>query len=94
MQRRQGDNKRLGYFLHRCYNWPVAKKGRRATEEDRIRAVHLIEERRSPELTAERLWVSRSPVVEWRKKYREGGLASLSTKFAWRGHMISAPLIL
>lgn len=64
------------------HNWHVAKKGRRATEEERIRAVQLMEEGKSPELVAEFLGVSRSSVFEWQKKYREGGLASLSTRFA------------
>jgi transposase len=60
----------------------VAKKGRRATEEERIRAVQLIESGKSPELVAEFLGVSRSSVFDWWKRYREGGLAALSTKFA------------
>lgn len=62
--------------------WGMAKKGRRATEEERLRAVQLMAEGRSPELVAEILGVSRSSVFEWQKKYREGGLAALSTKFA------------
>src|SRR3979409_249450 len=60
----------------------MAKKGRRATEEGRLRAVQLMEEGAAPELVAKFLGVSRSSVFEWQKKYREGGLASLSTKFA------------
>jgi transposase len=60
----------------------VAKKGRRATEEERIRAVQLMEEGKSPELVAEILGVGRSSVFAWQRKYREGGLAALSTKFA------------
>ena len=60
----------------------MAKKGRRATEEERLRAVQLMEEGASPELVAEFLGVGRSSVFEWQRKYREGGLSALSTKFA------------
>lgn len=60
----------------------MAKKGRRATEEERIRAVQLLEAGKSPELVAEILGVSRSSVFDWQRKYRSGGLAALSTKFA------------
>ena len=60
----------------------MAKKGRRATEEERIHAVRLIEGGTPPELVAEVLGVSRSSVFDWWKRYREGGLAALSTKFA------------
>ena len=60
----------------------MAKKARRATEEERLLAVQLMERGKSPELVAEILDVSRSSVFEWQKKYREGGLAALSTKFA------------
>lgn len=64
------------------HNFRVAKKGRRATEEERVRAVQLMENGRSPEVVAEILGVSRSSVFDWQKRYREGGLATLSTKFA------------
>jgi transposase len=60
----------------------MAKKGRRATEEERLLAVQLMERGQSPETVAEILGVSRSSVFDWQKKYREGGLAALSTKFA------------
>lgn len=60
----------------------MAKKGRRATEEERIRAVELMESGKSPEVVAEILGVGRSSVFEWQKKYRTDGLAALSTKFA------------
>jgi transposase len=60
----------------------VAKKGRRATEEERIRAVQLMGDGKSPELVAEILGVGRSSVFAWQQKYRESGLAGLSTKFA------------
>jgi transposase len=60
----------------------MARKGRRATEEERIRAVQLLEIGKSPDLVAEILGVSRSSVFDWQKRYRESGLAALSTKFA------------
>lgn len=60
----------------------MAKKGRRATEEERLHAVRLMESGKSPEVVAEILDVSRSSVFEWQKKYREGGLSALSTKLA------------
>ena len=37
---------------------------------------------KSPDEIAEIMNVGRSTVFEWRQKYREGGLAALSTKFA------------
>ena len=36
----------------------------------------------SPELVADIFGVSRGSVFEWQKKYRDGGLAALSTKVA------------
>lgn len=60
----------------------MAIKGRRATREERIRAVRLLANGNSPELVAEFLGVSRSSVFEWQRKYREGGPAALSTKLA------------
>ena len=65
-----------------CDDFRVARKGRRADEEERIRAVRLMEAGKSPEQIAEILDVGRSTVFWWQKKYREGGLAALSTKFA------------
>ncbi len=64
------------------HNYRMAKKGRRATEEERINAVQLMEGGKSADLVAEILGVSRSAVFEWQQKYRAGGLAALSTKFA------------
>jgi transposase len=60
----------------------MARNGRRATDEERIRAVQLMANGKSPELVAEILGVSRASVFDWQKKYRDGGLAALSTKFA------------
>lgn len=37
---------------------------------------------KSPDEIAEIMNVGRSTVFEWQQKYREGGLAALSTKFA------------
>jgi transposase len=41
-----------------------------------------MEDGKSPELVADILGVSRASVFDWQKRYREGGLAALSTKFA------------
>lgn len=60
----------------------MAKKGRRATEQERIRAVQMLEEGRSADDVADILQVSRSAVFDWQRKYWNGGLAALSTKFA------------
>jgi transposase len=60
----------------------MAKKGRRATEEERILAVQLIESGRKIDEVADIMNVGRSTVLDWWRKYREGGLAALSTKFA------------
>lgn len=61
----------------------MAKKGRRATEEERVRAVRLMEDGKySPEVVADILGVSRSSVFDWQRRYRADGLAALSTKFA------------
>lgn len=64
------------------HNYRMAKKGRRATEEEWIRAVGLMEGGKSAEVIAEILGVSRSAVFEWQQKYRAGGLAALSTTCA------------
>ena len=55
-----------------------------------MRAVQLMESGKSPDLVAEILGVGRSTVFEWQAKYREGGLAALSTKFA-SGRPVSLP---
>lgn len=59
----------------------MAIKGRRATNEERLRAVQLMEQRKSVDQIVDILGVSRASVYEWQRKYREGGLAALSTKF-------------
>jgi transposase len=60
----------------------MAKKGRRATNEERVRAVQLMENGYSPDAVADMLGVGRSSVFSWQQKYRKEGLAALSTKFA------------
>lgn len=60
----------------------MARKGRRSTHEERIQVVRLVEQGWAPERIAEALDVSRSSVFDWIKRYREGGLEELSTKFA------------
>jgi transposase len=60
----------------------MAKKGRRATEDERIQAVQLIESGRKIDDVTEIMGVGRRTVLEWWEKYRRGGLAELSTKFA------------
>lgn len=60
----------------------MAKKGRRATDDERIQAVQLIERGRKIDDVADIMGVGRSTVLEWWEKYRRGGLAELSTKFA------------
>lgn len=60
----------------------MARKGRRATEEERIQAVQLIESGRKIDDVVEIMGVGRRTVLEWWEKYRRGGLAELSAKFA------------
>jgi transposase len=60
----------------------MAKRGRRATDEERIRAVQLIESGVHYTEVARFLDVGESTVLEWMRNYRAGGLAALSTKFA------------
>src|SRR5919197_942472 len=60
----------------------MAKKGRRATNEERLSAIQMYDNGLTADRIAEILDVSRSSVFEWISKYREGGLASISTKFA------------
>lgn len=49
----------LSLFL--CYKWHMVKKGRRATEEERLLAVQLMERGKPPEMVADILGVR--PVV-------------------------------
>jgi transposase len=60
----------------------MAKKGRRATEEERIQAIQLIESGRKIDDVTEIMGVGRRTVLDWWAKYRRGGLGELSAKFA------------
>jgi transposase len=60
----------------------MAKKGRRATEDERLQAVQLIESGRKIDDVVEIMGVGRRTVLEWWEKYRRGGLDELCTKFA------------
>jgi transposase len=60
----------------------MAKKGRRATNEERLVAIQMYENGFSADGIAQIMNVGRSSVFEWIAKYREGGLAAISTKFA------------
>jgi transposase len=65
--------------------WRMAKKGRRATNEERLAAIQMYDNGLSADRIAEIMGVSRSSVFDWIANYREGGLAAISTKFA-SGH--------
>jgi transposase len=60
----------------------MAKKGRRATEEERMQAIRLIESGRKIDDVTEIMGVGRRSVLEWWEKYRRGGADELSTKAA------------
>jgi len=60
----------------------MAKKGRRATNEERLAAIQMYDNGLTADRIAEILDVGRSSVFEWISKYRKGGLASISTKLA------------
>jgi transposase len=60
----------------------MAKKGRRAVNEERLVAVQLYENGMSADQIAEAMNVGRSTVFAWIDKYRTGGLAAISTKIA------------
>lgn len=60
----------------------MAKKGRRATNEERLNAVHMYENGIAPKRIAAIMNVAESTVFGWIQKYREGGLAAISTKIA------------
>jgi transposase len=65
-----------------CDTCDMAKKGRRATNEERLAAIQMYDNGLTADRIAEILDVGRSSVFDWIAKYREGGLASISTKFA------------
>ncbi|MGH3319345.1 MAG: IS630 family transposase [Nocardioidaceae bacterium] len=60
----------------------MAKKGRRATNEERLIAVQMHQNGLSGDRIADILGVSRASVFGWIARYREGGLAAISTKVA------------
>jgi len=60
----------------------MAKKGRRATNEERLAAIQMYDNGLTADRIAEILDVGRSTVFDWISRYRQGGLASISTKFA------------
>jgi transposase len=60
----------------------MARKGRRSTNEERIEAIRLLQQRYTRAEVANILKVAESSVYDWQSKFREGGLAALSTKIA------------
>jgi transposase len=60
----------------------MAKKGRRAANEERLLAVQMQENGMSVPEIAEIMNIGRSTVFAWIDKYRKGGLAAISTKAA------------
>jgi transposase len=60
----------------------MAKKGRRAANEERLVAVQMQENGMSVPEIAEIMNVGTSTVFAWIDKYRKGGLAAISTKAA------------
>jgi transposase len=58
----------------------MAKKGRRATEEERALAIRLIKEKRAYAEVAEILGVGESTVFEWWRNYRRSGISGIATK--------------
>jgi transposase len=60
----------------------MARKGRRATNEERLAAVQMYENGISTDRISEILDVSRASVFDWIARYREGGLPAISTKIA------------
>ncbi|HUY45989.1 MAG TPA: helix-turn-helix domain-containing protein [Streptosporangiaceae bacterium] len=60
----------------------MAKKGRRASNEERLTVIRMHEQGISGDRIAEILDVSRASVFDWIAKYRAGGLAAISTKIA------------
>src|ERR671916_50741 len=63
-----------------CDTRRMAKKGRRAANEERLIAVQMHENGMSVPQIAEIMDVGRSTVFAWIDKYRRGGLAAMSTK--------------
>ena len=70
----------------------MAKKGRRATTEERILAVQLMENGKSPDVVAEMLGVGRTSVFEWQQKYRPDLVLMVSVNLSGK-HFQQATLI-
>jgi transposase len=60
----------------------MAKKGRRASNEERLMAVQMYERGIPVEQITDIMGVGRSSIFEWITKFQQGGLAAISTKFA------------
>lgn len=60
----------------------MARKGRRSTNEERMDAIRLLQQGYTRAQVANILNVAESSIYEWQSKFREGGLAALSTKIA------------
>jgi transposase len=58
----------------------MARKGRRATYDERVWAVREIEEGMSPDVAADILNVGRESVFRWWREYRAGGVEALRAK--------------
>jgi transposase len=58
----------------------MARKGRRATYDERVWAVREIEGGMSPDVAADILNVGRESVFRWWREYRAGGVEALRTK--------------
>ena len=60
----------------------MARKGRRSTNDERVNAIRLLRQGYTRAEVADILGVAESSIYEWQSKFREGGLAALSTKIA------------
>lgn len=60
----------------------MARKGRRATFEEKVFAIRLLEQGASPDRVAEALGVGRESVFRWKRQVREGGVEALRIKKA------------
>src|SRR5580693_471340 len=67
-------------MLH--YNHSMARKGRRSSNDERLNGIRLLQQGYTKQEVANILEVAESSVYEWQKKFRQGGLAALSTKIA------------
>ncbi|MEV0755230.1 helix-turn-helix domain-containing protein [Streptosporangium sp. NPDC050280] len=60
----------------------MARKGRRATFEEKVFALRLMEQGMSPDRVAETLGVGRESVFRWKRQARAGGEEALRIKRA------------